>query len=145
VTVSKEHAPRMMTTRERTAEEKWYDASLAACVYKPGHAQHIGSKLAAGRMYTVTTIASSERYGGMRTVALCRTFDRAKEIVESNEGDIWEFSYMLAVIEAVVPDELYGGLILDEQYWYKWDLERKGYRPIECPPGRENVFGYGIG
>lgn len=71
------------------------------------------------RLYTVTTIASSARYGGTRTVVVCSTFERAKEIVESNEGDIFEMSYYLVVIEAVVADWLY--VAIDEQYWYVWE------------------------
>lgn len=123
--------------------EKECDESFAACVYRATpHVQKI-SKHSASRMYTVTTIASSERYGGTRTPVICRTFERAVEIIEFNEGDIWECSYMLAVIEAVVPDELYG--FCDEQYWYKWDLQAGKYKPIECPPGREHIVGYAIG
>lgn len=99
------------------------------------------------RFYTVTTIASSARYGGTRTVVVCSTFERAKEIVESNEGDIFEMSYYLVVIEAVVADWLY--VAIDEQYWYVWEPGENGkdgrYLPIERPAAYVGTCGFGIG
>lgn len=99
------------------------------------------------RLYTVTTIASSVRYGGTRTVVVCSTFERAKEIVDANEGDIFEMSYYLVVIEAVVADWLYH--TLDEQYWYVWEPGEDGqnghYVPIEQPAAYVGTVGFGIG
>jgi len=97
-----------------------------------------------GCLFTVTTIARSDRYGGTRTPAICMTFDRAHEIVDTNEGDIWEYSYMLCVVEAVIPDRLYGSTGAP-QFWYAWDESAEKYRPIEVPEPYKNRFGYGIG
>lgn len=137
--------------RERTDEEKAFDEMVAAVVIKDGHRQapptrevheHDGV-----RLYTVTTIAPiapSARYGGTRTPVVCSTFESAKSIVEKNKGDIFETTYRLAVIEAVVADWLYGGT-LDEQYWYVWkgDYESGGYVPIERPKQFEGTIGIG--
>jgi len=131
-------------SRERTDQEKAYDTMLAACVYKAEHVQAPETDTNKGRLYTVTTIASSARYGGVRTPVICDSFARAKEIIESNEGDIWETTYNLIVVEGILPNMLYGG-DLQERYWYKYDHEAGAYRPIECPPGREDIQGYAIG
>lgn len=130
-------------SRERTDAEKAYDAIVASAVSKSAH---VPRELEARRkLYTVTTIASSARYGGTRTPVVCTTFERAKAIVEDNEGDIFEFSYKLVVIEAVIADELYGGT-LDEQYWYAWKGGRTdAYVPIERPQAYESTVGFGIG
>ena len=94
-------------------------------------------------LFAITTIAKSDKFGGTRTPVVCTTLARAKEIIETNEGDIWESSYMLAVIEAVVPDHLYD--YTHESYWYRWDLEKKCYEAIECPPEYKNTMGFGVG
>jgi hypothetical protein len=128
-------------SKERTAQEKAYDALLEKCVYIESHVQKPADK---ARLYTVTTLASSPRFGGDRTPVVCDSFEIAKGIVERNDGDIWEASYDLVVIEAVLPNILYG-CVIGEQYWYKWDHDAEAYRPIQCPPGKENIIGYGIG
>lgn len=142
----------------RTPKEEEYDAIVKACVRKrTPHRQKRPNanvvKYKGTRLYTVTTIAASDRFGGTRTVAVCATLKRAKTIVEKNMGDIYECSYMLVVIEAVVADWLYGGTLL-ENYWYKWygpgGMKKGGgykgsYKPIEIPEAYKNVFGFGIG
>jgi len=121
----------------RSEEEKAYDELLKTCVPKPEG--HIRSTNDIGYLFTVTTIASSQRYGGTRTPIICSSFDRAKEYVENNYGDLFECSYALAVIEVVVVDHLYNGDIPDK-YWYKWsksfdsDSDDDGYyQAIETP------------
>jgi hypothetical protein len=134
--------------REKTEQETVYHEIVRTAVVKDGHRQmpptdavveHKGV-----RLYMVTTIASQPRYGGTRTVVMCSSFERAKEIVERNEGDIFECSYSLAVIEATVADWLYGGC-LQEQYWYVWkgDSRDGAYVPIEQPEAYANVFNIG--
>jgi hypothetical protein len=135
-------------TRERTEQEKAYDEVVRSVIIKDGHRQAERPKEMAEhggqRLYMVTTIASSDRYGGTRTPVICTSFERAKEIVETNEGDIFECSYMLVVIEAVVADWLYGGH-LNEQYWYVWkgDVETGNYCPIERPKAFESTINIG--
>lgn len=117
-----------------------YHARLEACVIKPGgHTQKPGAD---PRLYAVTTIASLPRYGGTRTPVVCDSFEAAKEIVETNMGDIYEYSYSLVVIEGVRPNRLYG-CIFSEQYWYRWDDGSKRYVAIETPPGWECISGHG--
>lgn len=96
-------------------------------------------------LYVVTTIARNNVTGGVRALAICNDFVRAKQIIETNEGDIWEFSYHLAVIEPFMEGAVYGGLSIKKQYWYRWNKERGGYEPIETPPMYERVLGIGIG
>jgi hypothetical protein len=123
-----------------TLENPEYDEILASVVRKEAHTP----PALQGVVFAVTTIARSERFGGTRTPAVCMSFERAREIVETNEGDIWECSYMLCVIEAVIPDQLYG-TNGDYQYWYFWDMKEHRYVPIETPERYQNMFGFGIG
>jgi hypothetical protein len=128
----------------RTEAEGRYDEVVRTVVLKPGgHTVARWPELHGPeqpRLYTVTTIASSARYGGTRTPVICSSFERAHDMVTRNEGELWEYSYMLAVIEAIVPDRLYCNL--EEQYWYVW---RDGYVPIEVPEKYRQVCGFGIG
>lgn len=133
---------------DRTEEEQRYDKIVAACALKP--AGHVSPMDAIDRIYTVTTVASSPRYGGTRTVAVCTTFSRAREIVETNEGDIWEYSYKLAIIEVARADCLYGGVGFADseegvtQFWYRWEGERDGgaYQPIEIPEDYRGIIAW---
>ncbi len=95
-----------------------YKDALKSFVLKPEG--HIQEKHQENRLYAVTTIAQSDQYGGTRTPVICYTLDRAKEIVETNEGDIWETTYHFTVIEGVIPDHLY--TCHKEQYWYQWKV-----------------------
>lgn len=96
-------------------------------------------------LYVVTTIARNNVTGGIRPLAICNEFARAKQIIETNEGDIWECSYHLAVIEPFMEGAVYGGLSIKKQYWYRWSNEHKRYEPIETPSMYERVIGIGIG
>lgn len=96
-------------------------------------------------LYSVTTIVHDGSSGGSdkRTPAICVSLRRAKQIVEANEGDIWEGLYKFVVIEAVTADVVYG--FHDELYWYAWDLEKKCYTAIECPENYRTTVRFGIG
>lgn len=102
------------------------------------------------KLYSVTTINSIR--GNDRCVAICSTLDRARDIVEDNECDIWEIEYDLVVIESKEVDHIYGGFGGSEQYWYKWKgplgwagVGKKGYVRIRRPTKYKNVAGFGIG
>lgn len=133
---------------ERSPEEKAYDRVCQSVTIKDGHRQARPTKDVVKhkgqRLYSVTTIAASPRYGGRRTVAICSSFERAKATVEKNKGDIYEYSYQLVVIEATVADWLYGGM-LNEQYWYVWKgtPEEGGYTPIERPKAYKYAINIG--
>lgn len=141
---------RILKKRKRTksGQEKSYDKMVKGCIEIPGgHQQKEPDRK--NRLYTITTMASSPRFGGNRTPVICDNWGRANQIVLSNACDIWEYSYMIVVVEAVLPNELYGGF-LREQYWYKWfgpknDMASGGYRAIEIPKDFENTSGFGIG
>lgn len=100
----------------------------------------------AGRIYTVSTVAESPSYGGTRTVAACGTFAKAEEIILGNYGDLFETTYLFAVIEEVELDLLYGGFE-HRQWWYSWlgDYQTGVYRPIKTPAEYEYVSGFGVG
>ena len=129
--------------RERTTQEKHFDEILKTCVKKSEPHQR---KSYDNNLYTVTTIAASSWFGGQRTPIICTSYDRATEVVLENEGDIFEASYMLAVIEGIQPNILYGNVI-GEQYWYMWEgpYHDGKYVPIEIPEEYKNILGFGIG
>jgi hypothetical protein len=106
-------------------------------------------------LYTITTIvpgwlsAKSRRYGDKRTPAVCTSLERAREIIENNEGDIFETSYRYAVIETVFPNILYSYFGQKEyrQLWYKWEGSTERGRYVRCRKPREyrKVVGFAIG
>lgn len=127
-------------------DSKLYDDVRKSAVVKPqGHTVVLDPTFTGTRLYTITTIARSEIYGGTRCVVVCDNFERAEEIVVNNEGDIWEYSYMLLVIEATTCNQLYGYLD-GEAYWYMWQGGAEGkYVAIETPKEFRNTIGWGIG
>lgn len=131
-----------MNARDARQKEE-FKAVVASCVLKPGgHFQEDGPT---NRLYTITTIAATESQGGTRCVVVCDSFDRAREIVETNEGDIFETTYRLAVIEVVLPNHLYH--YTSERYWYRWEgpYPEGRYLAVSCPEAYENAIGFGIG
>lgn len=99
------------------------------------------------RVYSVTTIAGAAAYGGTRTVAICGSFDRACEMIERNEGDLFECSYEFAVIEEIYLNGLYGGSFDRAQYWYAWQGEAQGgrYVPISKPEQFADLGEFAVG
>jgi hypothetical protein len=132
---------------EGTTEEKnIYYTVVKNVVFRGPHRQRkLPRHFKGRRLYTVTTIASSAACGGTRTVAVCGSFQRARTIVENNEGDIFEHSYALVVIEGIIQDRLYPQFTLPEVYWYRWDNTKDQYRPIRIPPYYDGMCGFGIG
>jgi len=121
------------------AQIEEYRALVNRCVVKPeGHTQQEHKGYKGTRLYTVTTIAPSARYGGVRTPIICDNFEFAKKVVEENLGDIYELSYSLAVIEAVEANHMYSHL--EEAYWYVWISDGTPrphdgrYHACETPP-----------
>ena len=101
-------------------------------------------------LYSVTTI-NTKKPDNDRCVAICTTLERAKEIVEHNQCDIWEMEYDLVVIESKETDCVYGGFNTD-QYWYEWrgawdstGIGAESYVAIDRPMKFKNVSGFGIG
>src|SRR3954465_11454148 len=96
------------------------------------------------KMFTVTTHPGKLAFSGDRNVALCTTLERAKEIVETNELDIFEGDYIYAVIEDVYADCMYGG-VDRQQWWYRWNTATTNYLPCETPEMFQNTSGFAIG
>lgn len=130
--------------RTRTSEELEFLIMVEGARPLDNHVQKAPHKDRKA-LYTITTIAPGPRFGGQRTPAICDNLERAREIVENNEGDIWECSYYLAVIEAVFPNYLYSSSYSDERYWYRYNTGTRRYEPIETPEWYKNTFGFGIG
>lgn len=129
------------------AVNAYSDESLAACVVKPGGHEAPVRTAAVGwsrRLWSITAIARNAKFGGMRSVAICDSFERATEIVERNESDIWEHSYMLVVIEEFDAGMLYGGMN-QTSYWYRWNLDDSRYEAIEVPEAYQDTVGYAVG
>jgi hypothetical protein len=134
-----------MTSPYRTPAEQEFDAAVTEARLNQIQQQLEPSK-EIDMLFAVTTIAASSKYGGTRCVAICRSFSRAKDIIESNEGDIFEYSYELAVVEAVRPDGVYGTPVLElpdmGQWWWVWDGR---YLPCKAPEMFSSRFGFGVG
>lgn len=97
-----------------------------------------------GVMYTVTTLNDGSSIG--RTVAVVDEFALADAWLRSNAADLHETIYQIALIEEVYKNELYGGLVYGrEQFWYAWEPNEHGFRPIETPECYRSSCGYGIG
>jgi hypothetical protein len=104
------------------------------------------------KLYAVTTIHEKVNEKGThidsdRCVAICSTVERARQIVETNECDIWETCYNLVVIEPKEIDVLYAtNFGRKRRYWYEWQGGQSGhYVSINCPERYKNVVGFGIG
>lgn len=141
--------PAGSTDESRNKQEAQYDEILSSCAKKPSG--HQVKRTSTRTWYTVTTLAASELYGGTRTVAIFDGFAKANEFVLANTGDIWETTYMLCVIEATVPNSLYGQSWAGAErqrpaYWYRWYGNDDGsYLPIHAPAVYCDLHGWGIG
>lgn len=63
-----------------------------------------------------------------RTPGFRYSLEEAKEVVEENMCDIFEYCYKYAVIEELEP------YLYPERknvWWYKWDNEKEKYCPVE--------------
>lgn len=107
------------------------------------------------KLYTVTTVReekaiskSDKEYMAThpRCVGVFSSLEKAKEVVEENIGDIFEYWYRWAVIEVIEVDYLYGGFDREE-YWYEWqgDGQTGRYISIEKPADWKNIVNWGIG
>ncbi len=149
-----------MSKTSLTPAEQEYEDILAKAVLKDQH-QAPSSYDANGKrrkwMYTVTTKARSKLYGGDRTVIIMSSFREADKLLRENGEFFWEFSYNLAVIEAVAVNCVYGfpsGQGKRPAFWYRWvskgnSLEEGtgegSYHPIETPKVFQKMYGWGIG
>jgi hypothetical protein len=97
------------------------------------------------KLYSVSHIRLDEnnKVESSGTVATCLTLERAKQIVETNEGDIYEYYYDLIVIEKYFADILYGWDGNEfEFHWYRWNKESQKYEPCEHPEQFQNQVAF---
>lgn len=82
-------------------------------------------------VFFITTIDVADKENKTftwRTPGFRYSLEEAKEVVEKNMCDIFEYCYKYAVIEELEP------YLYPERrnvWWYKWDKEKEQYCPIE--------------
>lgn len=82
-------------------------------------------------VFFITTIDVADKENKTftwRTPGFRYSLEEAKEVVEKNICDIFEYCYKYAVIEELEP------YLYPERrnvWWYKWDNEKEQYCPIE--------------
>lgn len=130
--------------------EEQYQAALDGIIYRPeGHDVYVGECGERRVLYTITTVARKDEFGGTRCWAVTSTWEKAKDLVEKAGDYLWEYSAQFCVIEPVVPDDL--GAYLIDSYWYLWTFgpgEKDGpgrYLPIETPEVFRGYLAWGIG
>ena len=77
---------------------------------------------------TIDVIEKENKAFTWRTPGFRYSLEEAKEVVEKNICDIFEYCYEYAVIEEFEP------YLYPERknvWWYKWDNEKEKYCPIE--------------
>ena len=99
------------------------------------------------RAYTLTTLEPDARIGSRSRTVMLGDFATCRDTVERNDCDIFETTYLLAVIEEVYPSHNYGGFGGRQTYWFAWRGEYRtgGYVPIAPPVLFANVSGFGVG
>jgi hypothetical protein len=130
-----------------------YNSAIANAVVKAPHQQKAMPAEYANekRLYTITTICYGENFTSTRCVGVCSDFNRVVQIVEDNEGDLFECAYRLVCVETILDNCIYGNL-LSEKYWWVWDQDEEGadgiegkYVPIQEPSEFKNIVGWGVG
>lgn len=97
------------------------------------------------KVYFVTTHHDllDPKKSDSRTVGYFHTLKEAKQVVEENQGDIFEFYYRHATIEGIC-DGLYPLSIedADKTLFYEWDLKEQRYKRIQKPESLESLIGF---
>ena len=77
---------------------------------------------------TIDVIEKENKAFTWRTPGFRYSLEEAKEVVEGNMCDIFEYCYEYAVIEELEP------YLYPERknvWWYKWDNKKEQYCPVE--------------
>jgi ATP-dependent RNA circularization protein (DNA/RNA ligase family) len=117
------------------------DEDVAGAVRKP---VHIPMKRKEEYLYAVVRM-SRRSYGA---VMICTELSTAMEAVDLGGDFLWEHSNDFIVIEAILPNMVYGmdpEVHEEELYWYVYDLETGRYVPIERPDVFAESFGFVCG
>lgn len=78
---------------------------------------------------------------GLRCPGIYETEEDARKAVETNNGDIHEYTYDYALIQRVE----FGLYEVEDIIWYKWDEEKEEYIEIPTPNGYEHYIVGAIG
>ena len=86
-------------------------------------------------------------HGGSRTFGWYPSLRKAREAIETNDGDMHEYSYKYAVIEKTADGVHAGWRQGAKEYWYEWmgKDEDGQFEPREKPEELKMVVGWGIG
>lgn len=102
-------------------------------------------------IYVVTVFVhhpEADRYKNKRTWGWHPTYEDAAVAVVTNDGDIFECDYNLALIEETHAGSL-GGVLDENRWWFSADRDVEGRLSTvtECaePSWARNVVGYGFG
>ena len=96
-----------------------------------------------GEMKTIFTVTALQPPYNTRVVGWFLTLEDAKNSVINNHCDIWEYSYMHAVIE-----EVRWGFYPcppDKTYWFRFNKKLGKYEEITQPSFYKNITNFGIG
>ncbi len=101
-------------------------------------------------LFTITTLGELDGRPHDRTPAVCTSLERAKEIIETNEGDLYEAGwYPLAVIEVKPSDNVYPEVTnigkRRSQWWYRFDTRQRRYVLCGRPKQFRRTSGFGVG
>lgn len=81
--------------------------------------------------------------GATRTFGYRETFEDAKEALEQNMCDMYEFLYKYAIVEKLGP---YIHPEVEERHFFEWDDERKGFFEMkEIPEEFKNICNIALG
>lgn len=100
-------------------------------------------------MYFITCFSKCELdedgwfYGGAtRTFGYRETLKEAEEALNNNICDMHEFVYEYAVVEKLGP---YIHPEVEEEYWFQWNDEKRGFYRIEKPEATEHISNHALG
>ena len=100
-------------------------------------------------MYFITCFSKCEkdergffRGGAQRTFGYMPSFEDAENALNSNACDMFEYLYEYAVVEKIGP---YIHPDVEEEKWFKWDNEKKGFFQIEKPEATNGICNFAIG
>ena len=82
------------------------------------------------------------RVGAERTFGFRETLALVEEALNNNICDMHEYLYNYAVVEEMGP---YIHPDVEQEVWFQWDCERKGFFRIEKPPETYGVCNFAFG
>ena len=100
-------------------------------------------------MYFITCFSKCERNergffcgGAQRTFGYMPTFEEAEKALNTNACDLFECLYEYAVVEKIGP---YIHPDVEEEVWFQWDNDKRGFYRIEKPKASYGTCNFAIG